>query len=326
MTNKTILITGSNGCVGQYLSDWFIKNTRFKLLLMVRNPDKLQSSIKNNKRVNLLTCDIRECQKFKQEICKINFLIHTATAWGDPKRAYEVNIKAFEDLLKMLDEKLIERILYFSTASILDKNIELMREALVYGTEYIQTKYECYERLKESTFARKTSVIFPTLVFGGTFSNDDEFPVSYLTQGLKEANRWLWIACFFKINSKFHFIHAKDIAQVCGFLIKNNKKISPGFLKFVLGQKEISIDQALVTLLKNSNKKRYFSIPLTKVILKILLKVLPIQTTPWDSFSINKYDFNHKPITNPESFGLKSHGKTLNKILKLSKLPRCNKN
>ena len=326
MTNKTLLITGSNGCVGQYLIDWFLQNTRFKLLLMVRNPDKLQSSIKNNKRVNLLICDIRECQKFKEEIRNVNFLIHTATAWGDPKRAYEVNIKAFEELLNMLNEEILERIVYFSTASILDKNTDLMREALIYGTEYIQTKYECYERLKESIFAKKTSVIFPTLVFGGTFSKDDEFPVSYLTQGLKEANKWLWIARFFKINSKFHFIHAKDIAQVCGFLIKNNKKIVPGFSKFVLGQKEISIDQALVSLLKNNNKKRYFSIPLTKAIIKILLKVLPIQATAWDVFSIKKYDFNHKPITNPESFGLKSYGKTLNKILKLSKLPRCNKN
>ena len=326
MTIKTLLITGSNGCVGQYLIDWFLKNTRFKLLLLVRNPESLENSIKRNKRVSLLICDIRECSKYKNEISKINFLIHTATAWGDPQRAYQVNIKAFEELLSMTDNKYLERILYFSTASILDNNIELMEEAKIYGTEYIKTKYECYERLKASIFASKTSVIFPTLVFGGTFDQDDKYPISYLTQGLKEANQWLGIARFFKLNSKFHFIHAKDIAQICGFLIKNNKNFGNGFLKFVLGQKEISIDQALVTLLKRNRKKRYFSIPLTKGIIKILLKILPIQTTSWDSFSIKKYNFNHKPITNPETFGLKSHGKTLNKILKLSKLPRCNKN
>ena len=326
MTNKTLLITGSNGCVGQYLIDWFLQNTRFKLLLMVRNPDKLQSSIKNNKRINLLICDIRECSKYRDEICTSNFLIHTATAWGDPKRAHEVNIKAFEELLSMLDIQILERILYFSTASILNKDTELMREALIYGTEYIQTKYECYERLKKSIFAKKTSVIFPTLVFGGTFNEEDKYPISYLTEGLKEANKWLWIARFFKINSKFHFIHAKDIAQICGFLIKNNKNFETGFSKFVVGQKEISIDKALVTLLKRNGKKRYFSIPLTKGIIKILLKILPIQTTSWDTFSIQKYDFNHKPITNPETFGLTSYGKTLNRILKLSKLPRCNNN
>ena len=72
--------------------------------------------------------------------------------------------------------------------------------------------------------------------------------------------------------------------------------------------------------------KRYFSITLTKKIMKILLRVLPIQTTPWDTFSIKKYDFNHYPITNPESFNLKSHAKSLEDILRLAKLPGCNIN
>tara|TARA_Y100000589_G_scaffold177628_1_gene168350 strand:- start:101 stop:982 length:882 start_codon:yes stop_codon:yes gene_type:complete len=291
---------------------------------MVRDPNKLPKAIRENKNVSLLICDIRECKKYEKEINKINFLIHTATAWGDPKRAYQVNIEAFEELLRMLDYDLVERIIYFSTASILNEDTELMREALTYGTEYIQTKYQCYERLKENLFVQKISVIFPTLVFGGTFDKNDDYPISYLTEGLREANKWLWIARFFRISSKFHFIHAKDIAQVCGFLIQNQNRLDNSFSKYVLGQKEITIDQALSILLSNSGKKRYFSIPLTKVIIKILLKILPIQTTPWDSFSIKKYDFNHKPITNPETFGLTSHGKTLKKILVLAKLPRCN--
>ena len=63
-----------------------------------------------------------------------------------------------------------------------------------------------------------------------------------------------------------------------------------------------------------------------KAIIKFLLKVLPIQTTNWDNFSINKYNFNHKPIANPETFGLKSYAKSLKEVLKLAKLPRCNIN
>ena len=60
--------------------------------------------------------------------------------------------------------------------------------------------------------------------------------------------------------------------------------------------------------------------------MNILLKFLPIQTTSWDSFSIKKYHFNHRPITNPESFGLKSYAKTLDKVIKYAKLSRCNMN
>ena len=327
MAIKNLLITGSNGCVGQYLIDWFLKNTRFRLYLMVRDKNKLPLSIQKNKRIKLLICDIRECNRFSKEISQINFLIHTATAWGDPKRAYEVNIKAFEELLGMLEKNKLEKIIYFSTASILNEQTELMRESLTYGTEYIQTKYKCFERLKKSTFAEKTFAVFPTLVFGGTLNKRSKYPVSYLTSGLKEINKWLWLARFLKLNSKFHFIHANDIAKICGFLIKNHKKDNyKGFKKFVLGQNYISIDDAINILLKRNRMNRYFSIPLTKKIMKILLRVLPIQTTPWDSFSIKKYDFNHVPITNPETFNLKSHAKSLQDVLRLAKLPGCNIN
>ena len=71
---------------------------------MVRDKNKLPLTVQKNKRIKLLVCDIREAIKFRKEISKINFVIHTATAWGDPKRAFEVNIKAFEELLEMLDK------------------------------------------------------------------------------------------------------------------------------------------------------------------------------------------------------------------------------
>ena len=327
MTSKNLLITGSNGCVGQYLTDWFLKNTKFRIYLMVRDKNKLPLSVQRNKRIKLLVCDIRECKIFRKEISQINFLIHTATAWGDPKRAFEVNIKAFEELLQMLEKNKLKKIIYFSTASILNEKGELIRESLIYGTEYIRTKYKCFERLKESSFAEKLFVVFPTLVFGGTLNKKSRYPVSYLTSGLKEVNKWLWIARFLKIKSKFHFIHAKDIAQICGFLIKNyNEAEYQGFKKFILGQSFITIDDAIKILLERNKMSRYFSIPLTKKIIKILLRILPIQTTPWDSFSIKKYDFNHYTITNPESFNLKSYAKSLKDILRLAKLPGCNIN
>ena len=294
---------------------------------MVRDKNKLPLAIQKNKRIKLLTCDIRECNRFSKEISQVNFLIHTATAWGDPKRAYDVNIKAFEELLGMLEKDKLEKIIYFSTASILNEQCELMRESLTYGTEYIQTKYKCFERLKESSFAEKTFAVFPTLVFGGTLNKRSKYPVSYLTSGLKEINKWLWMARFLKLDSKFHFIHANDIAQICGFLIKNHKeKNYKGFKKFVLGQNFISIDDAINILLKRNGMNRYFSIPLTKTIMKILLRVLPIQMTPWDSFSIKKYNFNHVPITNPEKLNLKSYARTLQDVLRLAKLPGCNIN
>ena len=83
-------------------------------------------------------------------------------------------------------------------------------------------------------------------------------------------------------------------------------------------QQDVDSDNLLLALIKQDK--------LTKKILKLLLRILPIQTTPWDSFSIKKYDFNHVPITNPETFKLKSYAKSLNDILRVSKLPSCNNN
>ena len=160
----------------------------------------------------------------------------------------------------------LEKIIYFSTASILDSQTELMRESLIYGTEYIQTKYECFQRLRESSFAEKTFAVFPTLVFGGSLGKKSKYPVSYLTSGLQEIGKWLWVARFLKLDSKFHFIHANDIAQICGFLIKNYREEKyKGFRKFVLGQKFISIDKAIITILKRNNMRRYFAIPLSLI-------------------------------------------------------------
>ena len=102
MAYKNLLITGSNGCVGQYLIDWFLKNTKFKLYLMVRDKSKLPLAVQTNSRVKLIISDIRESIKYRNEISQVNYLIHTATAWGNPRRAYEVNIKAFEELLLSL--------------------------------------------------------------------------------------------------------------------------------------------------------------------------------------------------------------------------------
>ena len=77
---------------------------------MVRDKSKLPISVQKNKKVKLMICDIRDSNRYTKEISQINYLIHTATAWGDPRRAYEVNVKAFEELLEMLDIKKLEKI------------------------------------------------------------------------------------------------------------------------------------------------------------------------------------------------------------------------
>ena len=91
MKNEIILITGASGCVGQYLANWLIENSNAELFLWVRDPKKITSINLENRRIKVLVGDLRQPNSFKKEISQVNRVIHTATAWGDPKRAKEVN-------------------------------------------------------------------------------------------------------------------------------------------------------------------------------------------------------------------------------------------
>ncbi len=63
-------------------------------------------------------------------------------------------------------------------------------------------------------------------------------------------------------------------------------------------------------------------IPLWGWMIYISVKLLPIKLDNWDLFSLKKANFTHDPVTSPESFGGKSHAKTLIDVLHDSRLRR----
>ena len=327
MKNEIILITGASGCVGQYIANWLLENSNSELFLWVRDPKKITSINLENPRIKVLVGDLRQSNKFKKEISEVNRVIHTATAWGDPKRAKEVNIDAVKNLLNLLNPSNIKQIIYFSTASVLDKNLNLLPEAFTHGTEYIQTKAQCLKELETHQLSTKIIAVFPTLVFGGRIDGKSNFPTSYLTQGLRDAFKWIWLARWIKVVSRFHFIHAADIAFICGHLVTSNfapeQSIPKSKIKkFVLGQSYISIDVAIQTLLEWKGMRKVPQIPLWIWLVELLTVVLPIQITNWDRFSLRQRHFIHEPVTSPENFGGISYAKTLSQVLHNSGLTK----
>jgi len=320
LKNEIILITGASGCVGQYIANWLIENSSSELFLWVRDPRKITSINTKNPRVKVLIGDLRQSKKFKKELSEVNRVIHTATAWGDPKRAKEVNIDAVKNLLDLLNPSVLKQIIYFSTASVLDRNLNLLPEAFDYGTEYIQTKAQCLKELQAHQLSTKIIAVFPTLVFGGRLDGKSKFPTSYLTEGLRDAFRWIWLARWFKVFSRFHFIHAADIAFICGHLATSNieptQPVSKNNIKkIVLGQPHTSIDIAVQTILKWKGMKKVPQIPLWTWLVELLTILLPIQITNWDKFSLKQRHFIHEPITSPETFGGISYANTLDQVL-----------
>ena len=320
MKKTQILITGASGCVGQYTAAWLLKNSEADLLLWLRDPAKLKAIDPNNPRIKLLVGDLRESNLFTNELAAVNRVIHTATAWGDPRRAFEVNVKAVKSLISHLNPSVLEQVIYFSTASILNKDLQPLPEAFSCGTEYIQSKAQCLKELEDHPIANKIIAVFPTLVFGGRVDNSSEFPTSYLTGGLTKAINWVWLARWIRAYSRFHFIHAADIAFICGQLATTphqlNQVPGQGALKrLVLAQPSITIDQAVDILARWKGLQPTPRIPLWGWLVKLLIKVLPLQLTDWDRFSIKHRHFDHAPITNPELLGGHSHARTLDAVL-----------
>jgi nucleoside-diphosphate-sugar epimerase len=324
---QRILVTGASGCVGQSIVDQLYRETDAELLLLLRDPAKLKVVPADDPRVTLLVGDLRELTPHAGAIATATRVIHTATAWGDPVRAQQVNVEAVKQLLAFTTPEWLEQVIYFSTASILDRQLQLLPEAAAYGTEYIQTKALCLEQLEAHPLAERIVAVFPTLVFGGRVDGQGPIPTSYLTAGLLEATRWLWLAKWLRAEASFHFIHAADIARVCVHLATQPHQPNPepgqgAVRRLVLGQQAITVNATVAQLCRWRRSWRPpLGLDLQGWLIEALIKLLRIDVNAWDRFSIRQRHFVHEPVSPPERFGLVSHAPTLRAVFESAGLP-----
>jgi nucleoside-diphosphate-sugar epimerase len=322
-----ILITGASGCVGQHITEQLLRETDAQLLLWLRDPAKLTAVPADHPRITLLVGDLRDPKPHRAGIASATRIIHTATAWGDPERAQQVNVVAVKQMLAATDPAVLEQVIYFSTASILNRNLELLPEAMTYGTEYIQTKAKCLVELEQHPLAERIVAIFPTLVFGGRVDRGGPFPTSYLTEGLKEGARWLWLAKWLRADASFHFIHAADIARICVHLAttahRANSEPGQGIVRrLVLGQQAVTVNSTVKRLCRwRRSWIPPIGIDLQGWLIEGLIKLLRIEVNAWDRFSIRQRHFVHDPISPPERFGLVSHAPSLEAVFTDAGLP-----
>jgi len=324
---QRILITGASGCVGQYTAEALYQRSNAHLMLLLRDPSKLTAVPRNDPRITLLVGDLRDLDPHAHAIATAHRVIHTATAWGDPERAQAVNVVAVKKLLALLDPQRLEQVIYFSTASILDRHLQLLPEAEAYGTEYIQTKAQCLKDLEVHLLAERIVAVFPTLVFGGRLGPGDPHPTSYLTAGVGEGIRWLWLARWLRAEASFHFIHAADIATVCAHLATTphqpNPEVGQGPVRrLVLGQAPLEVNTAVATLCRWRRIWRpSVGLDLRGWLIEGLIRLLRLEVNAWDRFSIRQRHFVHQPVSPPERFGLQSLAPTLDKVLETAGVP-----
>ena len=311
-----ILVTGASGCIGHYLTEALITETTHELYLLVRNPDKLQVDTQSRPGINVLQGDMREIERLSEVLKTINIAVLTAADWGT-KDVFEINVFKTLQLLSLLEPSVCQQVIYFSTASLLDRNNQLLKEAGVLGTDYIRSKYDCVGQLSKLAIAPQTTILFPTLVLGG----DAQKPYSHLSAGLPEFLKWMSLIRFFKADGSFHFIHGRDVAQLVRYLIDHPpERQCPR--QFVLGQEQVTVNQAIQEICAYLDKKIYFRIPLSVSLANIFIVLFRIQMAAWDRFCLSHPHVTYNNPVNPVSFGLPNYCATLTDVLKISGIPR----
>ncbi len=316
MTPKRILVTGASGCIGHYITEALIEQTDHELYLLVRNPAKLQVNTKFRPGITILQGDMGKIEDFTDLLKTIDTAVLTATVWGG-EDIFDINVTKTVKLISLLDPEVCQQVIYFSTASILDSHNQLLKEAGEIGTDYIRSKYECFQKLANSAIKSKITKIFPTLVLGG----DNTKPYSHLSAGIPEITKLINLIRFFKADGSFHFIHGKDVAEVIRYLIDNSPKAEES-RQLVLGQKRITADGAIEEACNYLNEKIYFRIPITLALANILIPLFRIQMADWDRFCLTYRHFSYENPVNPESLGLPNYCATFSDVLRVYGVPR----
>ncbi|MGA7935907.1 MAG: NAD(P)-dependent oxidoreductase [Kovacikia sp.] len=315
MTSKRIFVTGASGCVGHYVVEALIQDTNHELYLL--DPDKLKIDYKARPGITILQGDVREIEHFSSLLKTMDSVVLIATSWGGVEEVYDVNVVKTIQLVELLDPEKCQQVIYFSTASILDRHNQLLKEAGEIGTDYIRSKYMCFQQLSQLAIAPRITTLFPTLLLGG----DTNKPQSHIFSGIPQIERQLGLLRFFKVDGSFHFIHGKDIAQIVHHLIDHPP--NPGEpRKLVLGNQRITVNQAIEESCLYLNKRIYFRIPLTIRLANIFINLFRIKMAPWDRFSMGYRHFTHQQVVNPETFGLPTYCATLTDVLKISGVGR----
>ncbi len=304
--DKNVLIVGATGCVGHYLVEELASLPGYRLHLLVRNRQKLKFNPDLLPQVAIVDAGLGDFDQYADLLPEIDYVINLATAWGDPQVTEQVNIAYPIELYNRLNPERCRRIFHFSTASILDQHHQLLPEAKTLGTDYIRTKYLCYEQLASIKLADRVTTMFPTLILGG----GKDKPYSHIAGGVPDLIKWFGAIQWLRCDASFHFIHAQDIARILVYLLSETD-IKP---LYVLGNPNVTVNDCIERAAAYLGKKVPFTYQLSLARAHQLVKWLPISMEPWDEFCMDYRHFRYQSV-HTQTFGLSGVGRTVEEVL-----------
>ena len=242
---KKIFITGGAGYVGTELSKHLLEKgyevTVFDLFIYGQ-------TLEEHKNLKLIKGDIRNQELLKKCLKDHDAVIHLACISNDPsfelnpKLGKEINLDAFEPLVKISKETDIKRFIYASSSSVYgiksEKNVteDMSLEPL---TDYSKFKAECEKILfkyKSDDFI--TSIIRPATVCGYSPRQRLDLVVNILAN-FAYHKREISVLGGSQLRPN---IHIKDMIRSYSFLLEQDDKKINGEI-FNVGYENKSINQ-----------------------------------------------------------------------------------
>lgn len=299
---KRVLITGASGCVGQYLVEELLAETGHELVLVVRNPGKLQEAVAASSRVTVIESDVGNVDSYVDKLGRIDTAFLVAACWGGPD-AFRINVETNLALTDHLARNGAGRVFYFATGSVIDADGEMLPAANELGSEYIRSKYRLVEEIEKRAGDVELVGLFPTLILGG----GDGKPMSHFANLLREARPWAWLARFFRADGKFHYVHAKDIARTARYLMDAPLDAFPNPRRIVLGNPALTANEFIEQFSRYLGFRMPFSIEVKERLAEALIRIFRIQLSPWDRYCMQHRDLSYRTVFNPANFGLPVH-------------------
>jgi len=293
-----VFITGGSGCVGHYLVHRFLKNPETELVLLLRNPAKLNLPEGTEDRVRILKGDLREGAGFADDLRGVDLGLLAATAWGGPA-TFDITVRANVELADTLIAGGCRHVVYFASASVLDRELSLLAPAAEHGTAYIRAKHRLVEEIETRHGEARVTGIFPTVIFGGGEAPVNA-PLAHASRMLFENKRWLPLVRRLKAPGRLHIIHPADIAT----LMDHYAKAPPETRRIVLGNPVTTVNAMIEDVARAMGRRHAPLLSITENRIDLFARIFRIEMSSWDRYCAEHLDQSYPTAVNPASLGL----------------------
>ncbi len=150
----TIMITGSTGFIGAYLTDQLLEEG-YDLRLLVRTPSKARTF--EERGATLIKGDLTDGESIARAMDGADGVIHLAAVYrlgGDPEWMQSVNVDGTEAVLDEAQKQNIERILYCGSDTSLGDTGGIVQDESAthdgdFRSNYARTKHEAHQLVNE---------------------------------------------------------------------------------------------------------------------------------------------------------------------------------